>query len=152
MKPNQEVVASFEALLRQLLESTGASRVTLRLDHAGRGFHVDDVVAEARKPDVASLKGQTSIDQRAAATVAWLDRERRLLVQDELARADPAPPSALVQIYGTRAQMLGPIVQGGALVGWISVHENTGPRRWTEDDTFALEAALNGITRQLEHI
>lgn len=152
MKPNHEIVADFEAELRQLLEATDASRATLRLDHAGRGFHVDDVVAEARKPGVASLKGQTSIDQRAAATVVWLERERRLLVQDELAGADPAPPPALVQIYSTKAQMLGPVVQGDALVGWISVHENTGPRHWDEDDVAALEAAVERTTRQLEEI
>ena len=76
---NHELAEELEAQLTALLTATKASRVTLRLDLPKYAFHVDDVAAEARKPGVASLKGQTSIDQRRAPTVIWLDRERRLL-------------------------------------------------------------------------
>jgi maleate isomerase len=136
-----ELVATLAARLEQLLAATGASRVTVRLDLPQLGFGVDDVAAEARQDGVASLQGQTAINQRAAATVRWLERERRLLVQDDLAGADPAPPPQLVEIYGTRAQMLAPLEQAGDLVGWISVHENRGPRHWRNEDQHALETA-----------
>jgi maleate isomerase len=136
-----ETVAKPPARLAQLLAATGASRVTVRLDLPQLGFGVDDVAAEARQDGVASLQGQTAINQRAAATVQWLERERRLLVQDDLVGADPAPPHQLVEIYGARAQMLAPLEREGNLVGWISVHENRGPRHWSNDDKRALESA-----------
>jgi maleate isomerase len=136
-----ETVEKLTAELEQLLAVTGASRVTVRLDLPQLGFGVDDVAAEARQDGVASLQGQTAIDQRAAATVRWLERERRLLVQDDLAGADPAPPHQLVEIYGTRAQMLAPLEREGELVGWISVHENQGPRHWSNEDIRALQSA-----------
>lgn len=136
-----DTVAKLAARLEQLLAATRASRVTVRLDLPQLGFGVDDVAAEAREEEVASLRGQTAINQRAAATVRWLERERRLLVQDDLADADPAPPHQLVESYGTRAQMLAPLEREGDLVGWISVHENRGPRHWSDDDRRALESA-----------
>jgi len=46
---NQEIVRQFQARLAELLRATEASRVTLRLHHTERGFHVDDVVAEVRR-------------------------------------------------------------------------------------------------------
>jgi maleate isomerase len=136
-----ETVAKLAARLEQLLAATGASRVTVRLDLPQLGFGVDDVAAEARQDGVASLKGQTAINQRAAATVQWLERERRLLVQNDLAGADPAPPQQLVEIYCARAQVLAPLEREGNLVGWISVHENRGPRHWSNEDQRALETA-----------
>jgi maleate isomerase len=141
-KRADEIVAKLAARLEQLLAATSASRVTVRLDLPQLGFGVDDVAAEARQDGVASLQGQTAINQRAAATVQWLERERRLLVQDDLAGADPAPPPQLVEIYGTRAQMLAPLELEDDLVGWISVHENRGPRHWSDEDKSALQSAV----------
>ena len=149
---NEEIVRHFEARLAELLRATDASRVTLRLDHPERGFHLDDVVAEVRREGVPSLKGQTAIDQRRAPTVVWLDRERRSLIQNDLAGADPAPPPQLVSAYGTKAQMLAPIVHRNDLVGIISVHENGGPRRWRPSDVEALEAAAAWFTQQVDAI
>jgi maleate isomerase len=146
----ETVVARLEAILQQLRDQVMASRVTLRLDAPGRGFHVDDVAAEALTAGVRSLRRQTSIDQRAAGTIRWLERERRVLVQDDLRGVDPAPPPELVALYGTTAQMLGPLVRGGALVGWISVHYNDGPRRWTPADVAALERAITALHRELD--
>jgi maleate isomerase len=146
----EAVVARLEAVLTALRDQFQASRVTLRLDAPGRGFHVDDVAAEALTPGVRSLRGQTSIDQRAAGTIRWLERERRVLVQDDLRGVEPAPPPELVELYGTTAQMLGPLVRDGALVGWMSVHYNDGPRRWTQADVAALETAITAVHRVLD--
>jgi maleate isomerase len=144
------VVARLEAILQQLRDRVMASRVTLRLDAPGRGFHVDDVAAEALTTGVRSLRRQTSIDQRAAGTIRWLERERRVLVQDDLRGVEPAPPPELVELYGTTAQMLGPLVRDRALIGWMSVHYNDGPRRWTPADIAALETAITAVHRELD--
>src|SRR5881227_1408195 len=98
-----------DAILKQLLTSTTASRTTLRLDDAQHGFHIDDVAAEALAPGQNSLRGATSINQRAAATAQWVEKNRRLLVQSDLSRGEPSAPPALVKLYGVRAQMLAPI-------------------------------------------
>jgi maleate isomerase len=137
-----EVVAGFEQILLELLAGTDATRTTVRLDVAALRFHVDDVVAEARQPGLASLKGVTSIDQRAAPSVRFLERERRILVQDDCAAATDAPPPELLRLYGVRAQMLGPVIRDGALTGWFSVHETRGPRAWRPGDIAALEHAI----------
>jgi maleate isomerase len=145
-----EVVRAFETKLAELLKATRASRVTLRLDLPKYGFHVNDVAAEARQHDVASLKRQTSIDQRRAPTVMWLERERRILVQRDLVGADPACPPELMQIYGTLAQMLAPLVRADELIGWISVHHTGGPRDWQPNEVDALSQTAGWFTRWLE--
>ena len=149
---NDSVTEEFEAKLQDLLAATHASRVTVRLDLPQHGFHVNDVAAEARQARVASLKGQTSIDQRRAATVVWLDRERKILVQEDLTDADPAPPTALVEIYGTLAQMLAPIVPHQELTGWVSVHHNRGRRKWAQSDIEALAQTADWFTNRLRQI
>jgi GAF domain-containing protein len=46
--------------------------------------------------------------------------------------------------------MLGPLIRGDTLVGWMSVHYNDGPRRWTPADVGALEAAVEAVHRALD--
>jgi maleate isomerase len=137
---------AFDAILGELREATDASRTTLRLDDKAYGFHVDDVAGEAVAPGQPSLRGQTSIDQRAAATAQWIETNRRLLVQDDLAHGDPRPPEALIRLYGVRAQMLAPLEREGRLDGWISVHDAHGPRQWSEQEQ---AAALDAVARVL---
>jgi maleate isomerase len=150
MRSAAQVAARVDEILATLRASAGASRVTLRIDWPAHGFHSDDVAGESLAPGVKSLRGQTSIAQRAAGTIRWLDRERRVLVQDDLRGAEPAPPPALLAVYGTTAQMLGPLVRGGRLVGWVSVHHNAGPRAWQPHEVAALEAALAALNRELD--
>ena len=138
----QALRARINAILRVLLERTGACRTTLRLDDPALGFDINDVAGEALAPGAKSLRGQTSINQRAAATAQWIDRERRLLVQGDLARDEPRPPQPLIDLYGVKAQMLAPLVREGRLDGWISVHEACGARSWSaSDQAAALQAA-----------
>src|SRR5262249_39774943 len=108
------------------------------------------VAAEALSDGAKSIAPATSVPQWTAPTVRWLDRERRLLVQDDLADADPAPPQALIDAYGVCAQMLAPIERDGRLVGWISVHYAPSPRRWSPDDVAALEQAQRRVHAELE--
>jgi maleate isomerase len=150
MESKAGLAAALDAVLLALLNETAASRTTLRLDSATHGVHVDDVIAEAKAPGVKSLRGQTSIDQRAQATVKWLERERRILVQNHLENVDPAPPAALKTVYETKAQMLAPLFREGVLQGWISVHYNPGPREWTAADQAALEKAARAAHAALD--
>ena len=137
---------TFQATIETLLERTGASRTTLRLDRPDGFF---PVVAEALAPGIRSIVDDTSIDLRASATFQSLARERRLLIQSDLLAAEPAPPVELVELYGARAQMLAPVVRNDALVGIVSVHYAPGPREWTDDDVAVLEEAVKQVLAEL---
>lgn len=139
----------FDHIMRQLLDETGASRTTLRADIEAFGISVNFPVAEALRSGVKSLRGDGSVNQRAADTVNWLESHRTILVQNDF-DAEPYPPAALVESYGTKAQMLGPILIGGRLIGWISVHENTGPRQWSAADVAALREATTRVSAIIE--
>ena len=139
---------TFQALIEELLERTGASRTTLRIDdEPGVEFPIK---AEALAPGIDSIAGDPTLRVRVSATFQWVDRERRVLVQDDLRDADPAPAPQLVEQYGARAQMLAPVVRGGEVVGLVSVHYAPGPRQWTEDEISAVEEIVERVERALE--
>ena len=151
MRPTAELKARLDAILAALRDATGAARVTFRVDLPERGIDCNDVAAEAVAPGVKSLRGQTAIDQRAAGSIRWLDVNKRPLVQDDLTgRVEPAPPPELMSVFGVTAQMLGPVVRGDMLTGWISVHVEQGRRHWTDGDVKALEKALEDVQRELD--
>jgi maleate isomerase len=127
--------------LQRLLEGTKASRTTLRLEQVD-GSH--PVVAEALAAGVRSIAGDDSINLRAAATFKFLDREQRPLVQGDLALADDPPPPELIERYGARSQMLAPIVRGGRMIGFVSVHCAVA-RDWTAEEIAMLEDATAEI-------
>ena len=138
---------AFQALTRELLERTGASRTTLRLDDTpGVEFPVK---AEALTPGVNSIAGDNTIPIRASSTFKWINRERRILVQEDLLAADPAPAADLMERYGGRAQMLAPVEVGGELVGLVSVHYVPGPRSWTDEEIAVVENVVTRIRREL---
>ena len=151
MRPTAELTACLDAILADLRDATGAARVTFRVDLPERGIHCNDVAAEAVAPGVASLRGQTAIDQRAAGSIRWLDANKRPLVQNDVSGlVEPAPPPQLMSVFGVTAQMLGPVVRGDMLTGWISVHVEKGPRPWTEADVAALHTAVEQVQRELD--
>jgi GAF domain-containing protein len=137
-------------VLENLLSATAASRTTLRLDVPNKDLYVDRVAAEAVAANVRSIGDDSSIDQRALPTVTFLEEERRPLVQNDCLVADPAPPQALIDLYGVKAQMLGPLVRDGHLIGWISVHYTHGPREWSDEDVDALRDAIERTQRELD--
>ena len=132
------MTVSFQPIVDDLLAATGASRITLRLDTPGDNF---PVVAEALAPGVASIR-EGRLDQRNALTARRLMETLDVLVQSDTLAADPPPPPELIQHYGTLAQMLGPIVADGVVIGWLSVHENRGPREWEPGEVAALRVAM----------
>ena len=138
---------TFQRTVETLLQQTGASRTTLRLDQPDGFF---PVAAEALAPGIRSIAGDSSIDLGASATFQSLERKRKLLIQSDLLAADPAPPAELIELYGARAQMLAPVVRDGALAGIVSVHYSPGPRAWTDDDVAALEQAVEQVLADLD--
>jgi maleate isomerase len=143
----------FDALLDQLPRATGSSRTTLRLDWPELGFHVDDFAGKALVPGEKSLRGQRGINQRAVATVQWLDRERRSLIQDDFTTTDVPSLPALIEVCGPRAQMFAPVIRNGALQdGFLSTTPAPRIIDWSHANVEAIGdggAAGPGIDRQV---
>ena len=143
-------LTALQRIVDSLLVQTAASRVTVRVDDRALGCHIDDVAVEARADGVRSLQGETSIDQRAAATARWIELHRTILVQEDVATATVRPPQALMGIYAVKAQMLAPVLRDGQLVGWVSVHDVRGPRPWHPDQQAAAERAATAVLDVLD--
>jgi len=135
---------AYEQVIEDLRRSLHASRTTLRLDQPDMNY---PVAAESCAPGVPSIRHDNSIDQRNAATARWILKEGRVLTVDDAFTADPAPPAAIVNVYGLRAFMMAPLARKDAssVIGWISVHENSGPRRWTEAEVGLVQAAVERV-------
>ena len=146
------VRARVQPLLENLLKVTGASRTTLRLDLPERNLHVDRVAGEAFAAGVKSIRSDSSLDQWAMPTVKWIAEHRRPLIQDDFATNSPAVSPALVAVYGVQAQMLGPVLRTGGMVGWISVHQVGRPRRWSEAERQLLIAACASVEEILDFV
>jgi maleate isomerase len=142
--------ARLQQALDGLLATTGADRTTLRMGLPALGLHVDLTAAEAVAPGVRSIRRDGSLDQRALNTVAWLEQHRKPLVQPHF-RETPQPPEALKDVYGVRAQTLGPVVRGDELAGWISIH-SLHERDWGPQDLAALATATQRVHDALDGV
>jgi hypothetical protein len=148
-----ETVAKLEVeldrVLTTLVAAANGSRTTLRIDDQARGWDVNFICAEGLKPGIKSLRGDGSINQRAAATVKWMEIHQKNLIQpDIINNPDPAPPPALMSAYAAKAQMLAPLFnKTGELQGWISVHYVDATHDFTADEIAALERASAEIKR-----
>ena len=148
-----EAVAKLESeldrVLTTLVAAAHGSRTTLRIDDPARGWGVNFICAEGLQPGVKSLRGDGSIDQRAAATVKWMVAHRKNLIQPDIVNnPDPAPPPALMSAYAAKAQMLAPLFnKTGHLQGWISVHYVDGTHAFTDAEIAALDRASAEVKR-----
>lgn len=131
--------ARMQAITERLRHQTGGDRTTLRIDLPAAGCAVGTCAAESHGPSARSIRRDATLPQRDLDTVRWIEEHRRPLVQPDFANA-PQPPQALVDVYGVRAQMLAPVLHGGDMVGWLSVHSLT-ERAWTDADQLATEVA-----------
>ena len=137
----------FHAILADLMRATGAMRTTVRLDLPGLGWSVNTPCAEVLAAGARSMRGDASIDHRRARSIRWIEAHRRTLVQgDVFADPEMAPPPALIAVFGTRAQMVAPVIGAdGYLAGWVSAHFADGPRAFSEADIAAIEAARDAV-------
>jgi maleate isomerase len=152
MAAKDAFLGNVEAILETLLDETSASRTTLRVDLPQFGLHVDAPAAEALAPGVHSIKDKTSLDQRNAVAVKWLEKNRRVFVENDCldATADVAPEKEVTDVYGIRSEMVAPVVRKDHLIGWVSVHNTRGPHRWTKGEIAAIEAACARVGRQID--
>lgn len=125
-----------DVALRELLEVTGASRVTLRRDTPGD--YAFPVTNEACRPEVPSLQEERSVDLRAQPVVRGL-RKGEQIVQDDCRAAfdDPAFHRMLDAYGGLAAQVVTPIFGAEKLVAIVSLHQLGAPRRWRDEDVAA---------------
>lgn len=133
--------SALQPVAEQLLQETAADRTTFRLDSPGHHLGVGLAAVEAvRSEAMRSLRHDASLNQRGMNTVMWMEKERRNLIQPNFDE-EPKPASGLIDVYGVQAQMLGPIVRGGDMVGWLSAH-SIERRDWSDRDVAALEHAV----------
>jgi GAF domain-containing protein len=137
-------MTEIDAVLQQLLDKTGASRVTLREDVAGE--HAFPVTREALAAGVPSLRDERTVDLRAQPVVLELQRGRQV-VQDDCASAydDPAFHRMLEAYGGLAAQIVTRVVVNGRMAGIVSLHQLRSPRRWTESEIEACRRAAARI-------
>ena len=135
---------ALQRLADQLREQTGASRTTVR------GRAGDDPVAllaESLAPGVESMAdGQQPRAITAAPTYTVLRETRTILVQDDCVNEGPEPPRSMIERYRVRAQLVAPVLDGGELVGTISVHQQDSTRHWAADEIAALERVQAAVT------
>jgi maleate isomerase len=140
--------ARLQEAIKDLLTATGADRTTLRIDLPAMGLQVNLTAAEAVASGVRSIRHDGSLDQHKLNTVVWLKQHRKPLVQPHF-NEDPQPPQALKDVYGVRAQILGPVVRGDEVVGWISIH-SLRERAWGAQEVAALAEATKRVHSALD--
>ena len=143
------VLERLDAVMEELRLQTGVSRTTVRMDVPKTNCHVDQVTAESLVFGVPSLRTSTAINIRAVNTMQELERTRRMLIQPNTMEAEIPPPKALVSVYGVKAQMLLPLLQGEEVMGLISVHNIPFPKAWSADEISALEEAGSKVKQIL---
>ena len=141
-------MGEIDDLLQELLDGTGASRVTLRQDVPG-GYRFP-VTHEALAPGIGSLREERTVDLRNQP-VALEVAAGRQVVQDDCATAydDPAFQRMRETYGGLAAQIVTPVMPDGEVRGIVSLHQLGVPRRWTEDE---IEACRTAAARVAELI
>jgi maleate isomerase len=146
------VLTALEQTMATLLQATGASRTTVRIDIPAHNCHMDTVCAEAMAPGIVPLKLNSSMNQRSLPTVKWLEANRDLLIQSDCANHAVKPPKALTAVYGVKAQMLAPLMAQDELIGFVSLHYVPSTRVWSEGEIATLRSAATQVNRILaEH-
>ena len=136
-----------DAILSDLLASTGASRVTLRQSLPGE--YAFPVTHEALGDGAGPLRDERSVDLRTQP-VALEVAAGRQVVQDDCATAydDPAFHRMREVYGGLAAQIVTPVVRNGGVIGIVSLHQLGAPRRWTDAEI----AACSHVAAQLENL
>jgi len=141
------VYGDLQRIAQALQVRLDCGRVTIRVDDvAGDTFAVK---AEALAAGVAAIAAHRTEGIRESETFRWIARERRVLVQDDIASSPIAPAPVLLSRYGARAQLLAPVVRDDAVAAIVSVHETRGVRSWTPDEVDEAARAAAGVAAAL---
>jgi GAF domain-containing protein len=137
-------VAALEDVLSELLEATGASRVTLRRDLPGESAF--PVVAEALAPGVGSLREERSVHLPSQPVVVELLGGRQVVQDDASSAYDDPAFQRMLEVYGgLAAQIVTPVMRDGRLEAIVSLHQLGASRRWTEDEIAAATRAARRV-------
>ncbi len=131
-------------VLRELLEATRASRVTLRRDVPGETAF--PVVEEALAPGVGSLRGERSVHLPTQPVVLEVQKGNQVVQHD--ARASFADPEfqRMLDVYGgLAAQIVTPVVVDGELRAIVSLHQLGAPRTWTPEEVAIARATAERV-------
>lgn len=141
-------MSALEDVLRDLLGTTRASRVTLRRDLPGGPPF--PVVAETLAPGVGSLRNERTVHLPSQPVVLEVKGGRQV-VQDDCASAhdDPAFQRMLAAYGGLTAQIVTPVLRDGELEAILSLHQLGAPRHWTADEIAAATAAAERVRELL---
>lgn len=117
------------SLLHDLLDATGADRVTLR---RGEGF---PVVHEALAPGVPSIRDERTIDLSRQPVALEVAAGRQVVQTDSRAAHDDPEFQRMLDVYGgVAAQIVTPVFRDGEVTAILSLHQLGGPRAWTEEE------------------
>lgn len=137
-------MSALEDVLRDLLQSTRSSRVTLRRDLPGESAF--PVVAEALAPGVGSLREERSVHLPGQPVVLEMLRGRQVVQDDAAAAYDDPAFQRMLEVYGgLGAQIVTPVMRDGKLEAIVSVHQLAAPRRWTDDEIAAATRAAERV-------
>lgn len=141
-------MSDLHAVLADLLERTGASRVTLRRDLPGPAAF--PVVEEALAPGVQSLRDERTVHLPTQPVVLEVQQGRQV-VQDDCAGAydNPAFHAMLATYGGLAAQIVTPVQVDGRLEAILSLHQLGTPRRWSADEVAAAAQAAQRVRELL---
>jgi GAF domain-containing protein len=133
-------MSALQEIAESVLDATGATRVTIRA--AADGFAV---AAEALAPGTPSVRGSRPNPGVDPVVERVLAGET---VVDDAVEQDLAPDDPRAR-YRITAEIVTPVMAGGAVIGVLSVHETARQRSWSPEE---VETALAGARAAAELI
>lgn len=131
---------SLQAVADELLEKTGASRVTIR---RGEGF---PVVVESLAPGVQSIRDERTVDLRTQPVALEVAAGRQVVQEDSAAAYDDPEYQRMLGVYGgLAAQIVTPVARHGRVEAILSLHQLGRTRHWTEEEVERCRAAAERI-------
>ena len=136
-------MTEIDAILEQLLSTTGASRVTLRQDVPGDVFPVThEVLADGAPP----IRGVATPDMARQPVVLEVGQGRQVVQDDCLAASEEPHFRAMLELYGgLRAQIVTPVVREGRVAAIVSLHQLSRTRQWSEQEVDAARTAAERV-------
>ncbi len=141
-------MSEIDDVLQDLLDRTGASRVTLRQDVPGG--YAFPVTHEALAAGVGSLRDERTVDLRNQPVAIEVGAGRQVVQHDcAIAYDDPAFHRMRETYGGLAAQIVTPVTTSGVVRAIVSLHQLGLPRRWTDDEIAACSAAAARVAELL---
>jgi GAF domain-containing protein len=134
---------SIDRVISDVLDDTGASRVTLRQDVPGDVF---PVTHEALGSGVASIMNVATPKMSSQPVVVAVRRGEQVVQNDCLAAFDAPEFREMLELYGgMRAQIVTPIFRNNEVHAILSVHQLGHTREWTAGEIARCTAAANEL-------